>query len=61
MICSAVGICRITDRKREKNSVQTSNVPCSYSAISFSAIWLACSKPIERTPRNSMVSMICFS
>ena len=29
MICSAVGICAITDLKREKNSVATSNSPCS--------------------------------
>ena len=33
MICSAVGICEITDLKREKNSVATSNSPFSYSSM----------------------------
>ena len=36
MICCAVGICEITDLKREKNSVATSNSPASKRARIFS-------------------------
>ena len=60
MICCAVGICAITELKREKNSVQTSNSPSSKSATIFLAIISACSKPMVRTPRSSIVSMICL-
>ena len=60
MICSAVGICAITDLKREKNSVQTSNSPFSYSSMIFSPTVSACSKPSVFT-RSSITSMICFS
>ena len=40
---------RITDLKREKNSVQTSNSPASNSRMTFSAIASALAKPIVRT------------
>ena len=38
MICCAVGICEITDLKREKNSVATSNSPASKRAMILPAI-----------------------
>ncbi len=38
MICCAVGICAITERKREKNSVQMSNSKLLNRAMTFSAI-----------------------
>ena len=58
MICSAVGICEITDLKREKNSVATSNSPFSYSSMILLPTCSACSKPSVFT-RSSITSMIC--
>ena len=49
MICSAVGICAITDLKREKNSVQTSNVALLVQLDDLFARSLRhCSKPSVR-------------
>ena len=61
MSCCAVGICEITDLKRAKNSVQTSNSPASNISITFSAIGCAVAKAIVRTPRRSICSTIAFS
>ena len=60
MICCAVGICAITDLKREKNSVQTSNAPSLVEPrdlVRRSSSALA--KPMVRTERRSTCSMIC--
>src|SRR5262245_45400641 len=58
MICWAVGIWLITERKREKNRVATSNAPSARSDSTLSATFSACSKESWRTVRNSMVSMM---
>ena len=58
MICCAVGICAITERKREKNSVQTSNSKLLNRAMIFSAIISALSKRSVRTARKSTISTI---
>ena len=53
MICCAVGICAITDLKREKNKRGRRRTrPWSNSATIFLAIISACSKPMVRTPRK---------
>ncbi len=58
MICCAVGTCAITERKREKNSVQTSNSKLLKRAMTFSAIISACSNRSVRAARRSTISTI---
>ena len=55
MICSAVGICAITDLKREKNSVRDVELALLVKRDDLLGDRARhCSKPSVRTPRSSI-------